>query len=135
MGHRPDMLFIDDKYRLTRSAPKLRVPRMTVDRSRQQFERRRRRLLTSTAEPEATADDLLDPTQDIQANRAIANLLTGRFVAEANARIRRAAEWFDHPPPINRPIKGPCTNGIYLALAPRNRSSCLRIRRGLFIFG
>jgi len=109
MSHRPDMLFIDRKLRVSRAAPKLRCPAMTPDRAAATFDRRRRRLLEWTAEPDATAADVARTSEDLHGNRAIANLCLGRYVEQADARIRYAAEWFDHPAPAGKVIQGPCT--------------------------
>ena len=43
---------------------------------------------------------------DIYGSGAIACLMLGRETAEANARIRRVAEWFEHPHPYNRDPMG-----------------------------
>ena len=78
-------------------------------RSADTCERRRRLLLLRTAGRGATARQIADPAQDLYGNRAIANLLLGRHARVANARLRRCAEWFEHPHPTGRDHRGECT--------------------------
>jgi hypothetical protein len=70
------------------------------------FEQRRMWLLENTAEPNCTAEQVADPNTDLYSNRALANLLLGRHAAAANERLRRTAEWFDHPHPMGRDHRG-----------------------------
>ncbi len=80
----------------------LHVSDLTVQESIASFESRRRLLLENTAEHNIAGSMIADAKLDIYANRAIANLALNRFVKEANQRIRRTAEWFDHPHPNGR---------------------------------
>ncbi len=82
--------------------------RMAIERSASGFEKRRALLLANTAAKGAMAKLIADPRQDIYGNRAIANLVLGRHAKEANVRLRRVAEWFDHPHPKNRDHRGEC---------------------------
>ena len=87
---------------------KLNIPDISVQQSVEGFEARKKILLELTAEKEITAQELLDPSLDLYSNRAAANLVLGRFSKEANQRIRRTAEWFDHPHPHKRRHDGEC---------------------------
>ncbi len=87
---------------------KLSVPDISVQASIEDFEARKKILLEMVAQKDITAKKLVDPTCDLYSNRAIANLLLGRFPEEANQRIRRTAEWFDHPHPNKRSHDGEC---------------------------
>jgi hypothetical protein len=82
--------------------------RQAVERSVNGFEKRRKLLLENTAGRKVTAAQVADVDQDIYGNRAIANLLLGRHAKAANARLRRTAEWFDHPHPRKRDHRGEC---------------------------
>lgn len=88
--------------------PKLNVPRISSGESLSAFEARRERLLEDRAGRDVIAATIADPTQDVYATRAIANLHLGRFPEAANARIRRTAEWFEHEHPHGQPIQGEC---------------------------
>lgn len=88
---------------------KLNAPRPSVEQATAQFEARRQRLLMATAGGDrVTGEEIADPRADIYGNRAIASLVLGRFAPEANARLRRTAEWFDHPHPSGRTHDGEC---------------------------
>jgi len=88
---------------------KLNVPGVSVAEAAVGFEARRVRLLEATAGGSGvTGEAIQDPAQDIYGNRAIANLALGRFLPEANARLRRTAAWFDHPHPNGRHHLGEC---------------------------
>jgi hypothetical protein len=82
--------------------------RVAVERAVDCFEERRKLLLENTAGPKTTAEQVADPRKDLFGNRAIANLLLGRHAAAANARLRCAAEWFEHPHPAGRDLRGEC---------------------------
>ena len=85
---------------------KLQVPQLSVEQSAAEFEQRRLRLLQFTARPDGAKPSVTDG--DIYSNRAIALLALDRHVQEANERIRRTAEWFDHPHPRGRRHDGEC---------------------------
>ena len=88
---------------------KLNVPGPSAEQALAGFEERRRRLLMATAGGDRiTGEEIADPRADIYGNRAIANLVLGRFAPEGNARLRRTAEWFDHPHPNGRTHDGEC---------------------------
>jgi hypothetical protein len=82
--------------------------RSAIERSAAGFEKRRKLLLEKIAGAKITARGVANPRRDIFANRAIANLLLGRHAAAANVRLRRTAEWFDHPHPDGRDHRGEC---------------------------
>ncbi|MFC1453002.1 hypothetical protein ACFLSJ_06610 [Verrucomicrobiota bacterium] len=69
------------------------------------YEARREALLEKLL---PTPEHLMSSGGDLYGNRAIAALVAGRFVEEANVRIRRTAEWFEHPHPNGRAHKGEC---------------------------
>lgn len=70
------------------------------------FEARRQALLEKLVPDHA--DALKPPGSDLCGNRAMASLVAGRFIEEANACIRRTAEWFEHPHPNGRDHRGEC---------------------------
>lgn len=86
---------------------RLEVPELTIEESQAQFEQRRRELLERRAQPEDVVLEVLtDLPRDLLGNTAIANVVLGRFVPEANSRIRRVARWFDDPHPAGRDPRG-----------------------------
>ena len=88
---------------------KLNPPRVSVAQVTAAFDLRRRHLLMATAGgEEITGEKVGDVNADIYGNRAIANLALGRFLPEANARLRRTAAWFEHPHPAGRTHDGEC---------------------------
>lgn len=89
-------------------AKKLHIPGMSVADACAGFEDRRKQLLQSTAGLNMTDEQIRDPNADIYGSRAIANLMLERHIAACNLRLRRTAEWFDHPHPNGRHHKGEC---------------------------
>lgn len=81
---------------------------MQSEHATEDFERRRSKLLRATAGHDTTPEEIADPTTDVYANRAMANLALDRHVEAANDRIRHTAEWFDHPHPNGRAHDGEC---------------------------
>ena len=81
-----------------------RVKEATVD----SYEIRKERLLNLEAERELG--------KDLYGATAIANLAVGKRGNEANARLRRVAEWFEHPHPNGRDPRGECD---FAALTPQ----------------
>ncbi len=73
---------------------------------KQDFAYRRNRLLRISAGKSPTAEEISDPAKDLYGNRAIANLLLKRHPEACNARLRRTAEWFDHPHPRDTKHRG-----------------------------
>lgn len=73
------------------------------------FNDRRWLLITNSASRGVVnAKHVSDIRNDIYGNRAIANLLIGRFEKQANERIKRTAEWFEFPHPKGRKLQGEC---------------------------
>ena len=68
------------------------------------YEERRKALLDKIARP-----DLLNSEgHDMYGNTAMALLLTGRCIEEADNSIRRVSEWFERPHPWGRKHNGEC---------------------------
>jgi hypothetical protein len=85
---------------------KLNVPTLSVTESINGYEDRNRKLLLELAGMETTAEMVADSMEDIYSNRGIACLYLEKFDKAANERIRRSAEWFDHPHPGGRAHDG-----------------------------
>jgi hypothetical protein len=80
----------------------------TPEKVMQDFEKRKQVLLRNTAGNDVTPEEILDTGTDLYSNRAIANLVLGRYMGEANRRISHTARWFDHPHPLGRSKDGEC---------------------------
>lgn len=85
---------------------KLSIPSLSVRESSMQFESRRQALLQGLVGEKTSPAMVSDTLKDIYSSRAIACLYTGKMEEAANQRIRRTAEWFDHPHPGGRDHQG-----------------------------
>lgn len=72
------------------------------------FDERRQRLMAMLTPPGLAAEDVTDPEADLYGERALACLIDGRHVRQANAHLRHVTRWFEHPHPTGRHHKGEC---------------------------